>query len=117
MIKKTKDSINALALFSAYNVKNVTSTFKGGSATALFGGLDLDLRESAIEDNQEAVLDMFVAFGGMDIFVPEDWNIVIKGIPIFGGWDNKSRNKDINSEGPMLVIHSLVLFGGFDVKN
>lgn len=114
--KDQSDSIKPIAIFSGLNLKNTSNNFKGGSATVLFGGIDLNLQEANIEVDNIATLDVFVAFGGLDIFVPEGWNVEIKGLPFFGGWDNKTRNKG-NANLPKLRINCVVLFGGFDVKD
>ncbi|MBS4537131.1 hypothetical protein GOQ27_01575 [Clostridium sp. D2Q-11] len=113
--KQSKDACNPIAVFSGINLKNSSDKFKGGSATAIFGGIDLDLREAKIIDENEAVIDVFVAFGGLDIYVPNGWNVVVKGIPLFGGWSNKTTNKG-NDKLPTLRINCFVMFGGFEIK-
>lgn len=110
-----KDTVSTIAVFSGVNLKNSSNQFKGGSATAVFGGIDLDLRGARIEQGSEAVMDVFAAFGGLDIYVPPGWNVVVKGIPLFGGWSNKTTNKG-NTNLPTLKINCFVMFGGFDVK-
>lgn len=47
--------------------------------------------------------------------VPEHVRVEITGIPIFGGWEDKTRRKDIDS--PLLKINALVIFGGVEVKD
>ncbi|MBS4536404.1 hypothetical protein GOQ29_12325 [Clostridium sp. D2Q-14] len=111
-----KDKINPVAIFSGLSLRNTSNKFKGGVSTVLFGGIDLDLTQAEIENDELATLDVFVGFGGLDIFVPEDWNVEIKGLPLFGGWDNNTRNKGDLSL-PKLRINCLVMFGGFDVKD
>lgn len=111
-----KNQVNPIAIFSGSSIRNTSKEFKGGSATVLFGGIDLDLSQAEIENDKLATLDVFVGFGGLDIFVPEDWNVEIKGLPLFAGWDNKTRNKG-NENVPKLRINCLVMFGGFDVKD
>jgi len=37
---------------------------------------------------------------------------------LFGGWENKTRlKKQISTEGPVLTVHCLALFGGAEIKN
>ncbi|MGO1368876.1 MAG: LiaF transmembrane domain-containing protein [Senegalia sp. (in: firmicutes)] len=114
--KDQNDSIKPIAIFSGLNLRNTSNNFKGGSATVLFGGIELDLQEANIDHDKIATLDVFVAFGGLDMVVPEGWNVEIKGLPLFGGWDNKTRNKG-NTNLPKLKINAVVLFGGVDVKD
>ena len=43
-----------------------------------------------------AKIDVTTVFGGMNIIVPTEWRVVIKGVPIFGGCSNKTHRKMIN---------------------
>ncbi|WP_069648921.1 LiaF transmembrane domain-containing protein [Caloranaerobacter ferrireducens] len=113
----SKDVLSAFALFSGFNIKNSSQSFKGGNITSIFGGVEVDLREASILKEQEARIDILIAFGGAEIFVPQGWNVVIKGTPIFGGWENKTVNNNFDTNSPTLIINSFVMFGGFEVKN
>lgn len=113
----SKDSLNTIAVFSGANIRNLSQNFRGGSAVVAFGGADIDLRSATIDEEQGAVIDVFIAFGGIDMFVPEGWNVVIKGLPLFGGWDNRTIGRGKDLDKPTLRINSFVIFGGFDVKN
>ena len=113
-----KDSLNLVALFSGNSGKVVSRNFKGGSSVSVFGGSEVDFREAKLAGGQ-AKFDVFAMFGGTEIRVPENWEIVTKGLPLFGGMDDKTsapaREGEVDS--PMLVINYLALFGGIEVKN
>ncbi|MGM0420325.1 MAG: LiaF transmembrane domain-containing protein [Bacillota bacterium] len=112
-----KDSLNIISLFAGTNNKVISKNFKGGSSISLFGGADIDFKEAKLSGG-EAQLDVFVLFGGADIYVPADWQVVIKGLPIFGGWDNKTKhNREAVNQDQILTISCLTIFGGIDVKN
>lgn len=112
-----KDSLNIISLFAGTNNKVISKNFKGGSSISLFGGADIDFKEAELSGG-EAQLDVFVLFGGADIYVPADWQVVIKGLPIFGGWDNKTKhNREAVNRDQILTISCLTIFGGIDVKN
>ncbi|MCK8825743.1 LiaI-LiaF-like domain-containing protein [Fuchsiella alkaliacetigena] len=110
-----KDSFNTINLFSGANNRLLSKDFKGGSSIVAFGGVEIDLSKAEIK-GKEARIDVFAAFGGIEIVVPESWNVVIKGLPIFAGWDNNTADND-NPEAPTLVVNCLLLFGGVEVKN
>ena len=116
--KEINDSVvDKFSLFSAIKEKNVSDNFRGGSLVAIFGGIDLDLRE-AIISKDGAKIDVTTAFGGMNIIVPSEWRVVIKGVPIFGGCSNKTHtNNSLNENSPILVINYFAAFGGLDIKN
>ncbi|GIM27669.1 hypothetical protein CPJCM30710_03350 [Clostridium polyendosporum] len=113
----TEDLVDNITLFSGVKTRNISKNFRGGSLTAIFGGIDMDLKDANISSGN-ASLNITVAFGGIDISVPPGWKVVVKGIPIFGGWSNKTNNINyVNLEGPVLTINCFVIFGGVDVKN
>lgn len=106
--------VDLFAGFSGHEAKNNSDDFKGGKTTAIFGGIGLDLREAKIK--KDAKLDVFTAFGGLDLQVPDNWNVEVTGLPLFGGWDDKTRKpKDKNA--PTLHITGTCIFGGVDIKN
>jgi len=112
-----EDVVDNLSLFSAVKSRNVSKNFRGGSLVAIFGGIDMDLREAHLL-NENASMDVTAAFGGVNIIVPPEWKVVVRGIPIFGGWSNKTRGKNyVNPDSPVLTIHCFVAFGGVDIKN
>ena len=112
-----EDMVDNLALFSGLKTRNVSKSFRGGSLVAIFGGIDLDLRDAFIINNS-ARIDVTSTFGGVNIIVPPDWKIVVKGVPIFGGWSNQTRGKNYdNPDAPVLTVHCFVAFGGVDIKN
>ena len=112
-----QDSIDDVSIFGG-GTKNFSSkNFTGGKMTAIFGGSDVHLENCTLAHGRNE-LDLFVMFGGYEIFVPQDWNVVVNVIPIFGGFSDK-RMKDPNrvyEDDKVLVIKGMVLFGGGEVK-
>jgi predicted membrane protein len=113
-----KDSLNLVALFSGNSGKVVSQNFKGGSSVSIFGGTEIDFREAKLSGG-EAKFDVFAMFGGADVYVPEGWEIVVKGLPLFGGLDDKTAapEREGDEESQTLLINYLAMFGGVDVKN
>lgn len=107
------ERIDAVAVFSGRRVVNTAPRFRGGSATAVFGGVEVDLTGASIEG--EAVLDAVALFGGVDVEVPSGWRVVIDGPAIFGG--NESHVPPPLEAGvPTLHVRGTAIFGGVDVK-
>jgi predicted membrane protein len=108
------DRVNSLVAFFGRQVVNESQQFGGGSIFAVFGGTDVDLRGARpVPDG--AAMDVIVAFGGVDIVVPEGWRVEVKGIPLFGGWSNKTNRDQTSADAPLLSIEALVAFGGLDI--
>lgn len=107
------ERIDAVAVFSGRRVVNTAPRFRGGSATAVFGGVEIDLTEAHIEG--EAVLDAVALFGGVDVEVPHGWRVVVDGPAVFGG--NESHvPPPAHDDVPTLHVRGTAIFGGVDVK-
>jgi len=115
--KSFQDSIDDVSIFGG-GTKNFSSrNFTGGKLTAIFGGSDIHLENCSLAHGRNE-LDLFVMFGGYTIFVPQDWNVIIDLVPIFGGFSDR-RIKDPNrvyEEDKVLIIKGMVLFGGGEIK-
>lgn len=108
------DRVTSLVAFFGREVVNESQQFGGGSIITVFGATDVDLRR-ARPVPEGAAMDVVVAFGGVDIVVPEEWRVEVKGIPLFGGWSNKTRRDRVGSDAPLLSVEALVAFGGMDI--
>lgn len=107
--------IRQTALFSGASIACDSEEFKGAELFAAFGGIDLDLRAARVGADKPAKIDVFVAFGGIDVVVPEGYKVIVTGIPLFGGWSNKTTRTNKEGEAD-IIINALILFGGMDVK-
>ena len=115
--KSFQDNIDDVSIFGG-GTKNFSSrNFTGGKLTAIFGGSDIHLENCSLAHGRNE-LDLFVMFGGYTIYVPQDWNVIIDLVPIFGGFSDK-RIKDPNrvyEDDKVLLIKGMVLFGGGEIK-
>ncbi|MCK4835157.1 MAG: hypothetical protein KAT17_00885 [Candidatus Aminicenantes bacterium] len=111
----SEDEIDGSALFGGIE-KNINSkNFKGGAISTLFGGAEIDLRNSELDEGG-AVVDVSTIFGGTEIRIPESWPLDIRSTAIFGGVENKTSN-EVKKKGKRLVIKSSTIFGGIEIKN
>jgi hypothetical protein len=112
---QTGDSVNSFNLFSGSELTSQSRSFEGGRVGVLFGGAELDLRGAQLA--RDATLDVFAAFGGVEISVPRGWRVDIGGFPVFGGYENATGKEDLAPDAPRLRIDATVLFGGLEVKH
>jgi predicted membrane protein len=114
------DMFNAVAIFSGCERRVKSQNFKGGRATSIFGGVELDLRDAKIEGD-EATIEINCIFGGAEIRVPESWNVHSKSIPILGGFSDKTHiSADADPAGgkrKTLIITGAIVFGGVEIDN
>jgi len=111
-------STSMMAIFGGLQKKIAAQDFKGGDALALFGGVDLDLRGAKMA-GEKAVLDINATFGGVEIRIPDNWNVLVKIVGVFGGVEDKTipPKPDPNVPAPCLVLTGTTVFGGVSVKN
>jgi len=107
-------------------VENIVNIFSGNDRTgewtvaketrifSLFGGSDIDLSEAKFV-HKTSRIRVFCLFSGIDIFTPEDINIISKAFCIFGGIDNKAPSTP-DKNVPTLIIEGFVFFSGIDIK-
>ena len=108
-----KGAKNGTAVFSGLDMKPDGEHFYGGAMTAIFGGVDCDLRGAIIE--RDCVIDATAVFGGVEIYFPENVNVKVNSVSIFGGTDQKQHtNKDENSV--TVYINSTAIFGGNEIR-
>lgn len=115
--RQDPNSINILAIFNGAEQKVESESFEGGELTAVFGGIDVDLRQT-IAAEQPIVINAFALFGGVEMKVPAEWHVRRDVIGLFGGTDDSRKQKPDSSDGQAdLVVTGFALFGGIDIAN
>jgi predicted membrane protein len=109
------DRVNSFNVFSGSEIASHSKQFQGGSVSAIFGGAEVDLRDAT--PAADAQLDVFTAFGGVEVKVPEGWQVDVKGLPLFGGIENVTARDSVPADAPRLAVSATVLFGGLEVKH
>jgi predicted membrane protein len=105
----------ATAILGGANRRLSAANFQGGDAIAIMGGCEIDLRDCGSEGGP-AEIDTFAFWGGVEIRVPEDWEVQVKGLAILGGYGDETRT--LNGEGrKVLVITGTAIMGGVEIKN
>lgn len=111
----TDEVVRASAVFGSNEVIVTSQRLRGGSATALFGGVVLDLRQASL-DPAGATLAATATFGGVEIVVPRGWRVEVRGTPIFGGLSSK-LDPVASGEAPTLKVDATSIFAAVDVKH
>jgi hypothetical protein len=103
-----------IAIFGGVSRNGKWRIRRKNQALALFGGIDLDLRDAVFEGST-IELSAICCFGGLDIKVPEGVHVSNEMVGIFGGTDLKDVS-DPTPGAPTLVLKGLTLFGGVSVR-
>ena len=109
------DRVNSFNVFSGSEIASHSKEFQGGSISAVFGGAEVDLSDTVPAPGAE--LDVFAAFGGVEVTVPQGWNVVTRGLPLFGGIENATAKEPVSPDAPILAVNATVLFGGLEIKH
>ncbi len=107
--------LSATAVLGGVKRLNNSQDFRGGDATAIMGGCEIDLRAASIVPPHEPVLEVFAMWGGIQIRVPPDWTVVSRVDPILGGIEDKSAQP--KDESKRFIVRGSVVMGGIEVKN
>ncbi len=105
------NSKQTCATFSGQKISYNGSVFDGAELTAVFGGIDCDLRGAVID--KDCVIKVSAIFGGIEIYVDENVNVETNSTSIFGGMSNKTSRK---SNVPTIYVSGTCMFGGVDIK-
>jgi len=108
-------TIDGFALLGAVTRTNNSQSFRGGSAGAIAGASEIDLRQAAISGG-EAVIDVFAWWGGVEILVPETWAVDLRGTAILGAFEDLTQ-PPAGGSSQVLVVKGMVIMGGVEVKN
>ena len=101
------------ATFSGQDMNFDGEVFSGAERTAVFGGVECDLRTAIIK--KDCAITASAIFGGIDIYVPDYVNVKINSNSIFGGVSGKNKRPPIQG-GVTLYINATCIFGGIDIK-
>jgi hypothetical protein len=99
------------AVFTGCDVKYDNEVFEGAELTAVFGGVECDLKNAIIE--KDCAIEMSAIFGGIDIIVPEGVNVKVGSTCIFGGVSNKTS---VHKDAPTIYVSGTCMFGGIEIK-
>lgn len=120
--QESADALNAIAIFGGAERRINSQNFKGGRATSVFGGVELDFRDAKM-DGDEATLELQCIFGGVEIRIPDNWTVHSQTIPVLGGYADKTRlsaappQDTANSKQKTLIISGVIIFGGVEIGN
>jgi len=108
--------IRGFVAFGGLERRIVSPGFRGGDLGAFCGGWELDLSKAGLSGGP-ATIDVFAWWGGGEIRVPENWNVVVKVLPILGGVGDETRHPAPGTEAGTLVVTGTVVMGGVEIKN
>jgi predicted membrane protein len=110
----TADDLDINQVFSGSSRKIESQSFRGGKADVVFGSAELDLRGARLAGGQ-ATLVLSAVFGGIEVYVPRDWQVVLEGSPVLGSIESRKAVSDV-PKTQTLTIKGSAVFGSIEVK-
>lgn len=101
------------AVFGAAQAKNTSQDFQGANINVLLGGAEIDLRQAKLR--QDAEINVSAILGGVELFVPLDVKVEVRGTPILGGIENSARFPH-TEDSPTVYINCTAVLGGIEIK-
>jgi predicted membrane protein len=101
-----------LAILGVRKEKVTSRNYRGGRIIAFMGGCELDLTQADLENVAE--LEIVAIWGGIEIKVPEGWEVTGNVLPIMGGADIRTKAAP---GGRKLVVNGVVIMAGVDIKS
>lgn len=90
--------------------------FKGGNIDVVFGGVEVDLRRTSLPEGDTYIYVQSI-FGGVSLFLPDDWIVIPEVSTIMGGVENKRLMISEKSDATRrLILCGEVVFGGCEIK-
>jgi len=112
----TSQSISYTAILGGAGDTVQSQDFTGGTISAFMGGADIDLRDAQI-DGDQAVINATAIMGGITLKVPKSWQVQFSGLPLMGGWDNKTQLDSKTKKPKKLILQTTAIMGGVEVTN
>ena len=84
------------------------------TATAVMGGIELDLRDAMLEE-RDVTIWAWACMGGIEIKVPADVEVDVTGLALMGGFEDGS-GMAAPPGAPVVRVKGLALMGAVDVR-
>lgn len=107
------DEIVVRCLFNGTKKSISSDDFTKAKLFCKFGGMEVSFDDAVIQHGT-AYVELDVNFGGVELYVPQSWQIDNHMDCMFGSVDEHRRSRDAG-EGPTLVLNGNVRFGGVDI--
>jgi class 3 adenylate cyclase len=105
-----------VAVMSGHSTKGRWRISGKTNAVAVMGGCDMDLRRAEI-DGPEVEITAVAFWGGINIIVPEGFDVELRGFSFMGGRELRLRDVPIVPGSPRIVVRGFAVMGGIDVKS
>ncbi|MEI5103197.1 DUF1707 domain-containing protein [Streptomyces sp. PmtG] len=102
------------AFWSGFSRKGGWTVGRVFTSFAMWGGGEIDLREARFAD-REVVIRCFTIMGGIQVVVPPELDVTVRGFGIMGGFSDEATGVG-TSGSPRVTVTGFALMGGVGVE-
>ena len=114
VVREEPSSRFAMSVFGWFSRRGRWVAPREFTSFSMFGGGEIDLRDARFAADEIRVR-AFALWGYTEVIVPDDVEVEVKGIGLFGGFDRGAVHR--KKGAPRIVISGLALFGGVGTKS
>lgn len=92
------------------------------NAVSIMGGVDLDLTQARFAA-RETTITVFALMAGVDIIVPDDVEVHVRGVGLMGAFEDMTRKRKHDDSdqspppgAPIVIVNGVALMAGVEVK-
>ncbi|MDR1526298.1 MAG: DUF5668 domain-containing protein [Dysgonamonadaceae bacterium] len=113
-----KTTLKREYIFTSSKEKWVYGKLKNVEVDAVFSGVELDFSQTELADDIKVAASIRVSsvFSGVILYVPDDWNLILRKTGVFGGFvDKRPQNIEMNKE-KIVILELEAVFGGGEIR-
>ncbi len=101
------------AVLTNRKIRDTSRDFSGSRIFAFMGGCTLDLTGSDMAQSP-AIIEVFAMWGGIEILVPDRWEVIGEVIPVMGGFEMTTAPAPESQR--KLIVRGAAIMGGVEIK-
>lgn len=107
--------VTRLAVLTSTSLAVRAKDFRSAELTAVLGGVRCDLTKAELHP-AGARVSATAVLGSVIVIVPEGWRVRVRGLPVFGGWDD-TTSREVAPGAPELEVRAVVVLGGVEARH
>ncbi|KOG36456.1 DUF1707 SHOCT-like domain-containing protein [Streptomyces resistomycificus] len=105
----------AVAVMSGFQRRGRWTVPRRFNCFAFWGGGEIDLREANFAAG-EVEINCIAIMGGMQVIVPPGVEVVVRGIGVMGGFDQREEGVPGDPGAPRVIVTGFAFWGGVGVE-
>ncbi len=109
--------IDMAAFLSGTEFRFSSKKLQGGNLSAVMGGCKVVLTDADMAGDT-MIINVFAFWGGIEIYIPKNWKLNVKCIPIMGGLEHKLISEENGVvKNKTLIIKGTIVMAGVEIKS